>query len=61
MYVIIESLNNMGPPIFNNWFTFRFGIYDYQAASSSASKLFKPSYRNNPQRQNFVIITDISS
>ena len=45
---VSRSINNLLPPIFKNWFIFCSEIHNYKTVSSSADKLFKPSYRTDP-------------
>ena len=44
---ISKSINNLLPPIFKNWLFFCSDIHNYDTVSSSADKLFKPSYRTD--------------
>ena len=44
---ISKSINNLLPPIFKNWLFFCSDIHKYDTVSSSADKLFKPSYRTD--------------
>ena len=44
---ISKSINNLQPPVFRNWFIFCSDIDKYDTVSSSADKLFKPSYRTD--------------
>ena len=53
---ISKSINNLLPPIFKNWFIFCSDIHNYDTVSSSADKLFKPSYRTDSYGKNSVII-----
>ena len=55
-----KSINNLQPPIFKNWFTFCSDIHKYDTVSSSADKLFKPSYRTDSYGRNSVIIGAIN-
>ena len=57
---ISKSINNLLPPIFKNWFIFCSDIYNYDTVSSSADKLFKPSYRTDLYGKNSVIIDAIN-
>ena len=42
---INKSSNNLLPPIFKSWFISCSDVRSYQAVSSTADKIFKPSYR----------------
>ena len=42
--------------MFKNWFIFCSLIHNYDTVSSSADKLFNPSYRTGSYRKNSVII-----
>ena len=53
---ISKSINNLQPPIFKNWFIFCSDIHKYDTVSSSADKLFKPSYRTDSYGRNSIII-----
>ena len=44
MILIRNSINNVLLPISKNWFAFYSEIHNYDAVSSLADKLFKPSY-----------------
>ena len=57
---ISKSINNLQPPIIKNWFTFCSDIHKYDTVSSSAGKLFKPSYRTDSYGRNSVIIGAIN-
>ena len=57
---ISKSFNNLQPPIFKNWFIFCSDIHKYDTVSSSADKLFKPSYRTDSYGRNSVIIGAIN-
>ena len=52
-----KSFNNLLPPILKRWFTFCFDVHKYQPVSSTADKLFKPSYR----KKNSITIGAINS
>ena len=41
---ISKSINNLLPPIFNNWFIFCSNVHNYNAVSYLTDKLLKPSY-----------------
>ena len=57
---ISKSINNLQPPIFKNWFIFCSDIHKYDTFSSSADKLFEPSYRTDSYGRNSVIIGAIN-
>ena len=44
MLFINKSFNNLLPPIFKSWFTVCSDVHNYQTVSSTAEKMFKPSY-----------------
>ena len=44
---INKLFNNLLPPIFKSWFTFFSDVHNYHAVSSTADKIFKPSYRTD--------------
>ena len=50
-----ESINNLQPQVFKNWFIFCSDIHKQDTVSSSADKL-KPSYRADSYGRNSVII-----
>ena len=41
---ISKSFNNLLPPIFKSWLTFCSDVRNYHTVSSTADKIFKPSY-----------------
>ena len=45
--LVSKSIINLLPPIFKNWFIFCSEIHNYNTASSSTDKLFKPLYRTD--------------
>ena len=57
---IIKSIHNILPPIFKCWFIFCSDIYNYDTVSSSADKLFKPSYRTDCYGKTSVFIVAIN-
>ena len=57
---ISKSINNLQLPIFKNWFIFCSYIHKYDTVSSSADKLFRPSYRTDSYGRNSVIIGAIN-
>ena len=44
LFIINKSFNNLLPPIFKSWFTFCSDPHNYYTVSSTADKIFKPSY-----------------
>ena len=42
-----KSFNNLLPPIYKSWFTFRSDVHNDQTVSSTADKIFKPLYRTD--------------
>ena len=57
---ISKSVNNLQPTIFKNSFIFCSDIHKHDTVSSSADKLFKPSYRTDSYGRNSVIIGAIN-
>ena len=53
---INNSFNNLLPPIFKSWFTFRSDAHYYQTVSSTADKIFKSSYRTDSHRKHPITI-----
>ena len=49
---IKKSFNNLLPPIFKSWFTFCSDVHNYQTVSSTANKIFQPSYRTDSYGKN---------
>ena len=45
--LINKFINDLFPPVLNNWFTFCSNIYDHEATSSATCKIFKPSFVTN--------------
>ena len=58
---INKSFNNLLPPIFKSWLTFCSEIDNYQTISSTADKIFKPSYRTDSYGKNSITIGAINS
>ena len=58
---INKSFNNLLPPIFKSWFTFCSEVHNYQTISSTADKIFKPSYRTNSYGKNSITIGAIGT
>ena len=57
---IIKSINNLLSPIFKNGFIFCSEIHDFDTASWSTDKLFKPSYRTDSYRKKSIIVRAIN-
>ena len=55
-----KSFNNHLPPIFKSWFTFCSDVCNDQTVSSTADKIFKPSYRTDSFRKSSVTIGAIN-
>ena len=58
---INKSFNNLLPPIFKSWFTFCSEVRNYQTISSTADKIFKPSYRTDSYGKKSITIGAINS
>ena len=58
---ISKSFNNLLPPIFKIWFIFCSDVHNYQTVSSTADKIFKPSYRTHSYGKNLITIGAINS
>ena len=58
---INKSFNNLLTPIFKSWFIFCSDVHNYQTVSSSADKIFKPSYRTDSYGKNSIAIGAINS
>ena len=58
---INKSFNNLLPPIFKSWSTFCSEVHNYQTISSTADKIFKPSYRTDSYGKNSINIGAINS
>ena len=58
---INKSLNNLLPPIFKNWFTFCSDVHNYHTFSTTADKIFKPSYRSDSYGKNSITLGAINS
>ena len=58
---ISKSLNNLLPPIFKNWFTFCSDVHNYHTFSTTADKIFKPSYRSDSYGKNSITLGAINS
>ena len=58
---INKSFNNLLPPVFKSWFTFCSEVNNYQTVSSTADKIFKPSYRTDSYGKNSITIEAINS
>ena len=58
---INKSFNNLLPPVFKSSFTFCSDVHNYQTFSSTADKIFKPSYRTDSCGKNSIPIGAINS
>ena len=58
---VSKSFNNLLPPVFKSWLIFCSNIHNYQKVSSTADKIFKPSYRTDSYGKNSVTIGAINS
>ena len=58
---IIKSFNNLFPPTFKSWFTFCSDFHNYHTVSSTADKLFKPSYKTDSYGNNSITLGTINS
>ena len=54
-------VNNLLPPIFNDWFTFVSTQHSYQTSSSTKEKLFKPSFKTISYGKTSVVASSIQS
>ena len=61
MIFINKSVNNLLPPIFKSWFTFYSDLHNYHTGSSTAEKLFKPSYKTDSYGKNSIFLGAINS
>ena len=58
---INKLFNNLLPPIFKSWFTFYSDVHNDQTVSSTADKIFKPSYRTDSYGKNLITVGAINS
>ena len=58
---ITKSFNNLLPPIFKSWSAFCSDVHNYETVSSTADKIFKPSYRTDSYEKNSITIPAINS
>ena len=58
---ISKSFNNLLPPIFNSWLAFCSDVHNYQTVSSTADKIFKPSYKTDSYGKKSITIGAINS
>ena len=58
---INKSFNNLLPPVFESWFTFCSDLHNYHTVSSTADKIFKPSYRTDFYGKNSITLGVINS
>ena len=56
-----KCVNNLLPPIFDDWFTFVSAQHAYQTASLTKEKLFKPPFKTIFHGKNSVISSSIQS
>ena len=59
MLFINKSFKNLLPPVFKSWFIFCSEVHNYQRISSTADKIFKPSYRTDSYGKNSIISSEI--
>ena len=58
---INKSFNNLFPPIFKKWFAFCSDLHNYHTVSSTADKIFKPSYRTDSYGKNSITLGAINT
>ena len=51
-----KCINNLLPPIFNDWFTLVSAQHSYQTSSSTKEKLFKPPFKTISYGKNSIIL-----
>ena len=56
-----KRINNLIPPIFNDWFTFVSAQHIYQTSSSTKEKLFNPPFKTISYGKNSAISSSIQS
>ena len=56
-----KYVNNLLPPIFNDWFTFVSAQHAYQTSSLTKEKLFRPLFKTIFHGKNSVISSPIQS
>ena len=56
-----KCINNLLPPIFNDWFTFVSAQHTYQTSSSTEEKLFKPPCKTISYGKNSVTSSSFQS
>ena len=61
IFFIKKSFNNLLPPIFKSWFIFCSDLHNYRTVSSTADKIFKPSYRIDSYGKNSITLEPINS
>ena len=59
--LISKFINSLLPPVFNNWFTFRSNVHNYETTLSATCKLFKPSFRTNLYGKNSITVNAIDA
>ena len=60
VHALISLTENI-PPIFKSWFTFCSDFHNYHTVSSTADKIFKPSYRTDSYGKNSITLGAINS
>ena len=55
------SFNDLLTLIFKSWFTFCSDVHNYHTVSSTADKIFNPSYRADSYGKNSITIGSINS
>ena len=58
---INKYFNNLFPPIFKSWFNFCSDLHNYHTVSSTADKIFKPSYRIDSYGKNSITLGAINN
>ena len=56
-----KSFNNFLPVISKSWFIFCTDVHNYETVSSSADKIFKPSYRTDSYGKKSITLGAINS
>ena len=59
--LISKFINSLLPPVFNNWFTFRSNVHNYETTLSATCKLFKPSFRTSIYGKNPITVNAIEA
>ena len=58
---VSNSINNLLPSLFNNWFLFSSDQHNYETSWSSLDNLHKPSYKTNTYGKNSIIVSAINA